>query len=231
MLDAATAAGVIHLANFEFRHDAARQKVKTLIDQGAIGTPQHVHWSRYTAGFRTPLMPYGWLFDRERGGGWIGAYGSHVIDTLRWWIGDIRDGTGACRTDLPIRPDADGVPTACTAEDAFGAVLTFADGATATIDTASSAPLTGPQQVQVLGSQGVLTMTGTTRLVLSRPNVDDEEFTLPPVTGDVHEPSFTAWAELVRDAVRDGRQIEPSFRDGLACAEVMDRLRAGVAPP
>ena len=38
---------------------------------------------------------------------------------------------------------------------------------------------------------------------------------------------------VVRDAVHDRHQIEPSFADGLACDLVLDRLRAGtrvVAP-
>ena len=35
------------------------------------------------------------------------------------------------------------------------------------------------------------------------------------------------WAELVRDAVRDHRPIEPSFADGLACDRVLDQLRRG----
>ena len=37
-----------------------------------------------------------------------------------------------------------------------------------------------------------------------------------------------AWAEVVRDPVRDGKvpEGEPTFRDGVECARVMDRLRA-----
>ena len=36
-----------------------------------------------------------------------------------------------------------------------------------------------------------------------------------------------AWAEVVRDAVRDGAvpEGEPTFDDGVACARVMDALR------
>jgi hypothetical protein len=36
-----------------------------------------------------------------------------------------------------------------------------------------------------------------------------------------------AWAERVRDAVREGEPLTPSFADGLACRRVLDRLVAG----
>ena len=225
MLDAATEAGVIHLVNFEFREDAARRRIKALIDDGAIGTPRHVHWSMFSAGSRTPLQHHGWLFDKDRGGGWIGAYGSHVIDALRCFIGEIEDVTAVCRIDVPFRPDAGGVQTACTAEDAFSASFTFAGGATATVDSAFAAAVSRPQQIEVLGSDGAIVLHGTTDLTLRRPGEEDERSTLPQFRGDVHEPSFTRWAELIRDAVRDGRQVQPSFRDGLACAEIMDAVR------
>ena len=37
---------------------------------------------------------------------------------------------------------------------------------------------------------------------------------------------MTAWTAQIIESIRDRRQIEPSFREGLACAEVMDKLRA-----
>ena len=44
-------------------------------------------WTHLSAGIRVPLRPWGWLFDRALGGGWIGAWGSHAVDTLRWMFG------------------------------------------------------------------------------------------------------------------------------------------------
>jgi hypothetical protein len=35
-----------------------------------------------------------------------------------------------------------------------------------------------------------------------------------------------AWAEKVRDAVRDGEPLAPNFADGLACRRVLDRFLA-----
>ena len=42
---------------------------------------------------------------------------------------------------------------------------------------------------------------------------------------------MTAWATEVCRAVTEGRQVSPSFRDGVACARVMDALRAETPRP
>ena len=53
----------------------------------------------------------------------------------------------------------------------------------------------------------------------------DEVFAFPPASGEAHEPALLPWLERVRDALRDRRQIAPSFDDGVAVAEVMDQLK------
>jgi predicted dehydrogenase len=226
MLEAATGAGVIHLLNFEFRQEDIRKQAKALIDQGAIGKVHHVHWTAFLSASRKPLRRYGWLWNRELGGGWIGAFGSHAIDAMRWWVGEITGASGACRTELPLRPDENGAQQVCTAEDAFSACFTFQNGATAVLDTSYASAVTRPPQIEIFGSEGALVLKGSTELQLKRTDKADQQFEFPPWPGDQHEPALTAWATLIRDAVRDKRQIEPSFRDGLACAEVMDMLRA-----
>ena len=231
MLDAASAAGIVHLLNFEFRHDAARVRIKELLSAGTIGELQHVHWRRFTDYTRTPLMRHGWLFEADQGGGWIGAYGSHVIDALRWLGGDITDVNGARRLDLPFRPDAEGVPVRCTAEDAFSASFTFASGATATVDTSSASATSQPQHIEVLGSEGSIVLDGTSDLVVRHGEAKETKIVLPTVNGDVHVAPFTRWAELVKTAVQSGDQLEPSFNEGVACAELMDALKATAMRP
>lgn len=226
MLDAAESAGVIHLLNFEFRQEAIRRKAKELIDQGTIGTIKHLTCSAIMSASRMPLREYGWLWNRELGGGWIGAFGSHIIDMFQVWAGEIDTATGVCRNEIAMRPGRDGQLQPCTGEDAFTAALTFKSGATGMIDTAYAASVNRPYTIEILGDQGAILMDHGSCLELKRLDGQDQRFAFPPWHGDVHEPGMTAWAELIRDAVAGGRQIEPSFRDGLACAKVMDQLRA-----
>jgi predicted dehydrogenase len=223
MLSAAEAAGVIHLLNFEFRHEPVRAKAKELLDQGAIGTPRHVQWTAMMPGSRNP---YGWLWNRELGGGWIGAFGSHAIDAMRWWIGEIKTASGVCRTEIPRRPDKNGVEHACTAEDGFTACFTFDNGATGMLDAGFTAAVNRPYTIEILGSEGVLSMNFGTELHLLRTDQPNKSFSFPQWQNDMHEPAMVPWVATIKDAIQNRRQIGPSFKDGLACAEVMDKLRA-----
>ena len=119
MAEAARAAGVVNLVNFEFRHQPARRAMRRLLASGAVGKPEHLAYTAYTSGSRVPLRPWGWLFDRGRGGGWIGAFGSHAIDTVRWLLGDVAEAGAASSVTVTERPDAEGMVHRCDAEDSF----------------------------------------------------------------------------------------------------------------
>src|SRR6185312_948583 len=80
----ARAAGVVALCNFEFRYAPERVMLRDMVRDGALGRIEHVQMTRQSAGTRIPLRPWGWLFDRALGGGWVGAWGSHAVDTLRF---------------------------------------------------------------------------------------------------------------------------------------------------
>jgi predicted dehydrogenase len=221
-------ANAVALLNFEFRHHPGRIALRSLIQEGAVGTVEHVQWTVFGAGFRVPLRPYGWLFDRERGGGWIGAWGAHVIDFLRWTFGDLTDASARLRTDITERPDADGNLHRCTAEDGFTALLRTAIGASVTIDTSFVAVKNSPPRVVVLGSAGTLESIADGRITLRNEEGTQEVFTFDPPREDPHLVPMRAWAEVVRDAVRAGTvpDGEATFADGVECARVMDALRS-----
>jgi predicted dehydrogenase len=225
MLARAEGVGGLHFLNFEFRADPSRIAIKRLIDEGAIGAVRHVHWTAFNAGSRVPLRRHGWLFDKTRGGGWIGAFGSHVFDALRWLVGEIETVSGETRIDVAERPDADDVLHPSTAEDAFVARLRFVDGATALVDTAFAAPATLPPRITIFGTDGLIEAIGATEIRV-RGSAADRDIHFEPFDGDPHLPAMRPWAVTVRDAIAARRQIAPNFHDGVACAEVMDRLRA-----
>jgi predicted dehydrogenase len=227
MEQAARDAGAVALLNFEFRHHPGRMALRELLRDGAVGAVEHVHWTVFGAGFRVPLRPYGWLFDRERGGGWIGAWGSHVIDFLHWTFGDLVDASARLRTDITERPDAEGTMHRCTAEDGFTALLSTRAGTSITIDTSFVAVKNSPPRVVVLGSEGTLESIADGRITLRNAEGTHEVFAFDPPREDPHLVPMRAWAEVVRDAVTTGAMPdgEATFADGVACARVMDALR------
>lgn len=180
----------------------------------------------YNSGSRVPLRPWGWLFDRSAGGGWIGAFGSHAIDLVRWLLGDITDAGATTWTAVPERPDGDGTPVRCDAEDSFTGWIRLASGATATVDTTFAAGVTTPARIVVTGSEGALENVGDVRLVLRRPGEPPEQIDFDRPEGDGHNQAMVAWAGAVRKAVTAATQVTPSFADGVACMRVMEQWRA-----
>ena len=227
MVDAAAQAGVVNLLNFEFRHEPARVRVKQMLDDGAIGELEHLQWSALTSGSRVPLRRYGWLFDRSLGGGWVGAWGSHAVDAVRWLLGEVTAAGARCRVTIAERPDRDGVLHRCDAEDAFTAWMTVEGGATVGIDTSFAAAASLPTHVVICGSEGTIDITNDKRIVLRRLDGTREEVELEGRTGDPHAGALGAWAHVIADAVASGRQVAPSFADGLACRRVLDAMLAG----
>lgn len=224
MADEAQQAGIVALVNFEFRHHPVRAKVRELVLEGAVGAVEHVSWTCFSSAGRD--RPHGWLFERDKGGGWIGAWASHAVDFLRWTFGEIEEASALRRTDVGRRSDRNGVEHDCDAEDAFTATMRTASGVSIAIDTSFVAPANVPHRLVVLGGEGFLESASDSRITLWRAGEGLEEI---PVArgggGDPHADPMRRWAEVVRDAVHDGVPVGPTFEDGWACDVVLDRLR------
>ena len=219
-------AGVVNLVNFEFRHQPARRTMHELLSSGAVGRPEHLAYTAWTSGSRVPLRPWGWLFDRSLGGGWIGAFGSHAVDLVRWLLGEVGSAGAATWVTVTERPDSTGKLVRCDAEDAFTGWAELESGATATVDTSFTAGVTTPARIVVTGSEGALENVGDVRVVLRRPGEPPRHFEFDRPEGDSHHEAMVTWAGVVRDAVAGERQVAPSFADGVACMRVMEQWRA-----
>jgi predicted dehydrogenase len=230
MRDLAEAAGVLHFLNFEYRYDAARRFVFGAVADGAVGEPEHVAFTLLMSVSRSPLRPYGWLFDAAAGGGWLRAMGAHQIDFTRWAFGEIVEATGQLRTAVTERPDAAGVQHRCTADDGFALTLRTERGVSVAMDGSSAAPVNLPLSLLVLGSEGVLEEAGS-RVVVHTPDGDRVLFAAEPSANPL-APAMGRYAGAIRDAVHE-RAVPPdvpTFDDGLACAVVMDSVEHGAAP-
>lgn len=218
-------AGVLHFLNFEFRFRESWAKLKQLTDAGAIGTPTHLSWTFFGNGLRG--RRYGWINDRDLGGGWIGAYGAHVIDFTRWLFGsEIADCGGVTRIEELKHADSDGVARDATAEDAYSAWFVMTSGATAVHDTGFAAAVSTTPRAVLTGSTGSIELTADMKLVVRRPREDPESFEFPQPARGEPDPALVAFFGQIADALQAGTQITPSFDDGVAVAETMDRLRA-----
>jgi len=245
MRDKAKETGVLHFANLEMRNKPVRARILELVRNGAIGEPRHLSWTFISNGFRGGT--HGWVHEADKGGGWINAYGSHLIDFMRCLFdSEIADCGGVCRTDWIRRKDRDGVEREATAEDSYSAWFVMENGATVAHDTGYCAPVPLPSRVTVTGSQGAIEVVNDVKLTLhSAIDIDGldaaerirrgllagegdtvEDFT--PAPGEAHEPSLMPWLTQVKQALETGTQIRPNLDDAVKVAEAMDLLRANM---
>lgn len=228
LLGAAEAAECLHFVNFEFRYDPMREQLRSLVADGAVGSPEHVGWTHLSSGSRVPMRAHGWLFERAQGGGFVGAWGSHAVDALRVLFGEVMAVKGKCRTTITQRLDRDGNPQTCDAEDGFVAWLTLSGGVSVAIDATFAATASMAPRLVITGSEGVLESVGDAKITLRRSDGTRDVHERPRTEDDPHLVPMQRFAAVVRDAIDDGvvPHGAPTFVDGLACARVLDAIRA-----
>ncbi len=213
--------------NFEFRFHPARIALRDLVRSGRIGSVEHISWIHHTAGSRVPLRPHGWLFETAAGGGWAGAWSSHVLDAVRWVTGaEIDDVAGTRRQAIVDRPSRDGVTRRGDAEDGFTASLTLDSGATVGIDSTFAAPRSLPSRVDVIGSDGLISVVADEQIVVRLVDGTKQELTIPALAGDPHLGPMQVLAAHLVAMVRGGSPHADlaTFADGRACRRALDRV-------
>lgn len=75
--------------DFEWRYLPVRQKVKKIIQNGDIGKILHFDYHISSPEYQNlRSMKKGWMGERNKFGGMLGALGSHMIDCMKWLTND-----------------------------------------------------------------------------------------------------------------------------------------------
>jgi predicted dehydrogenase len=237
MLAAAEHKGVIHLIGNEFRWQPDRALVGRAIADGLIGEPRFLTLTQYIPFAADPAarLPK-WWFAKQAGGGWLGASGSHWIDQVRAWLGDFSSLSAA----LPTVSDRQNV-----AEDSFVLRFRTNNGVEGVIQQTAGA--WGPQAAmcRVAGTKGTVWAEDGVVRVADQAGVRElavpEDLVLPPAPAPAAAGSsnrfshlelgpYTRLCEALRCAIEGGHSKTavplPTFRDGLACMQVLDAMRS-----
>ena len=230
MLADARSAEVAHFVDFEFRYDPMRMLLRQLVGGEALGTIEHIGWTHLSAGSRVPPRRHGWLFERASGGGWIGAWGSHAIDTLRWLLAEeLTVAATMPRVDVPERPDTTGTLRPVDAEDGFSALLRSRSGVTVALDSSFAAVASVAPRLVVTTERAVVELTADARIIVrdAEGRRGEHDRTADTPFGDPHLEPMSRFVDVVCAALRAGHVPTgtPTFADGLACARVLDDLR------
>ena len=87
MLEAAQRRGVKHMVLFTWRWQPHYQYLKALLEGGTFGEITRAQFS-FIAGYGRNTA-YEWRLDPNRANGVVGDLGSHMIDLMRWYFGEI----------------------------------------------------------------------------------------------------------------------------------------------
>ncbi|MBM2810028.1 MAG: Gfo/Idh/MocA family oxidoreductase [Chloroflexi bacterium] len=227
MLDAAERLGRIHAVDFEHRFIPARVAFSRLLAEGAVGEPYFFRMVDFS-GMRRG-QPYGWWFDRTRGGGVLQATVSHQIDAIRGWLGEFDRVTADLRSVMPERSAAsgDGATQRVTADDTALVSFRLRSGLTGCMDFCWVAR-GQVRRTEVFGTEGVLILEGTKVFRA----VDGEPQEIPIEDRDqtrLDDPRIGPFVELAQRLVDriNGKESGTfaTLREGLEVQRVMDAIR------
>lgn len=237
MREAAARAGKVAGINHEFRFLPARAAALEIVRAGGIGRPRRGEiLGRYPLWARPESRGMTWLADAAKGGGILGALGSHHTDCLRTFFGEPRSVLASVRVDQPQRGPtaAGGASGIATADDACTLHYEFAHGESALVDLSACAPYRW-ERFEIHGEDATLRWDeggGTLWRLAAGREIEEvaipARLQLPRAEG---EPAllapFRVMVARFHDAIAHGAALEPSFAaDAVPVQAALDAARA-----
>jgi len=134
MLDAVTAAGVVHMCAFNYRFVPAIKLARDIIAAGRLGRIYHFRAQYLQEWIMDPGFGMVWRLDAgEAGSGALGDLGTHIIDLARFLVGEPQSVGGLAATFIEQRTGEGGGTRRVGVDDAFVATVRFANGALGTL--------------------------------------------------------------------------------------------------
>lgn len=235
------AAGQLALIDHELRMDPRRRDLRDRVAGGKLGSILHATYTLFGTGRRDPTLPWTWWSDSAQGGGAWGAVGSHAVDSLRVYLGEVESARGQLATFIKRRVDPQsGELKTVTADDFAAAWLRFGSGATATITISTvegqrrhQLTLAGTKGAARLDEQGALAVldeSETWREVEISDDLPTSSALGIPATDWAR--SFLRFARQIVQVIREGRTEvsgAATFDDGHRNQMVMDAVRESAA--
>jgi len=240
MLRAAEDAGIVHLLGTEFRFATGQAVATRAVHAGLIGTPRLAAFL-----LQVPMLADAssevpsWWSDASQGGGWLGAYASHVIDQVRHTLGEISGVSAALGLVSEHR---------WSAEDSYTVHFRTRSGVDGVMQ--SSAGTWGPPVFcsRIAGTHGTLWIEGEGVYVADRSgqrqlDVPEDLRNPAPVPPDFEPVTaydmmhtmgtdlgpFTMLFRVLRARMADRTAVSDpaaaTFADGVAVQAVMDAIR------
>ncbi|MBW4576287.1 MAG: Gfo/Idh/MocA family oxidoreductase [Aphanothece sp. CMT-3BRIN-NPC111] len=155
----AAAKGVVATMDFEFRFVPAWQMLAELLSEGYVGQKRLIKIDWLVSSRADASRPWNWYARKDRGGGVLGAVGSHTFDYINWLFGPVQRLCARLSTAIPARLDPEtGEMKAVDADDTCMLMLELADGTPCQVCISSVTYQGRGHWVEVYGDRGTLVL-------------------------------------------------------------------------
>jgi predicted dehydrogenase len=250
MLQEAERARIRHMVVFNYRFVPAIRLARQLIDAGELGEIYQFIGTFQQDWLASQDFTMTWRLRQESAGsGALGDLGAHIIDLGRFLIGEIDRVVGSTHTFVPTRRNDAGQDEAVTVDDAFEALVRFANGASGVLQASRVASGQKTRnRFEIYGSRGGLqfdfqNMNELRFFTASDPPGVRGFRTITATVPDVHpyaahwwgaghvigfEHTFTHLVDELLSAFDENRAASPSLHDGAVCQDVLDAIACSV---
>lgn len=152
------------IIDHELRYHPQRIQMRQLIRDGYVGNLIHVKFERLGGERLNPAPPWRWWDDATRGGGMLGAVGSHLLDMARWTVGRIDALSAQLQTVHLYRQDAEENNQRVTADDHAHLQLHFANDISGTMTVSGITPSGYGMNTLAVGNKGALRLDNEDQL-------------------------------------------------------------------
>lgn len=238
MLQAARAAGVVHMVNFELREIPTWQCLKQIVATGELGRLRHAKVDWILGSWADPNRGWSWRSDREQGGGTLGSWVAHVFDYVEWLLGPIGSLSAHLYTAVSHRPDEMGIMRSVTSDDCGHILLELEEGAPVSVTVSPIAPVGKGHWIEIYGEHKAVVM-GSSNLtdygkgfaiwegtvgspkLRKRPLPEQAQFEQEFADGRVAP--FAKIAQRFVNAIEQrNMDVHPNFEDGLRSQILME---------
>lgn len=230
--------GSITTLNFEFRCIPTWLRLAELLAEGYVGETRLIKIDWLVPGRADASRAWNWYAQKDKGGGVLGAIGSHVFDYIAWLFGDIQRISARLSTSIPQRPDPSegGKMKPVDADDTCLIMAELFDGTPCQISLSAATYQGRGHWVEVYGDRGTLVLGSSNQadyvhgfqLWGSQKGEPLTEIAIPAELEFPHTWDDGRIAPLVRivdrwvQGIEQGRSLVPSLQEGIYSQLLMD---------
>ncbi len=244
MNQAAEKAGLTNMVDFHYRKIPALAQLHDIIQEGQLGRIYHIKGMfLQDFGFDSPMT---WRFKKaQSGGGSIVTMGSHVIDAMRYIVGDVDEVCSVGKTFIEERTDpSTGKTDTCDVDDAMTVLLKFKNGAIGMLMTSWLCHgCKHHHEIEVYGEKGSAKfnserlnelelwlgdphdpLNGKRNVLIGRGNPYGELFNQKTGMGVGVKESITIQMRDMIQGIVTGEPQTPSFLDGMKTVKISSAI-------